>query len=117
MKTFLIIILVFVLIPNGYGQTKVNDYEYLTDKVYDTLKSNGVVVVKKEIYKKGVTYISFKTIKDYQPIDSTKYLYHKFLYFMDRLNDPKLSRKNFDMMEDSAHKYYRLLYKYNKKNK
>lgn len=48
------------------------------------------------------------------PPDKTKLYYHKFLYFNKKLNDPRISRKKFDMYEDSCKKYLDLWLKFKK---
>lgn len=45
----------------------------------------------------------------YQPVDSAKYYYHKFLEFTRKMNNPKITRKKFDQYEDSCKRYFELL--------
>lgn len=79
--------------------------------VIDSLTTIKVLlgIVLRDSKKLQLFYQKYGDIKEPQQIDSTKYYYHTFLYFNNKLNDPKLSIKKFEMIEDSAKRYLDLL--------
>lgn len=112
---------------NGYGQTKIiapdNKPESYYDSIFklyrdirmdyglpDTAYVNNLFfdTTKKGHIKRA--YFGNFDIQKKQPIDSTKYYFHKFLYFNSKLKKG-ISEKAFSRYEDSCAKYYHLLYK------
>lgn len=60
-------------------------------------------------YEQGGVRVFIGNAGIYQPVDSAKYYYHKFLEFTRKMNNPKITRKKFDQYEDSCKRYFELL--------
>jgi len=92
--------------PFPDANTGKNDTFYYLPSLIDTAKPYKKIIQKRQVY------YGYAGIQKKQPIDSTKYYFHKFLFFQDKMN--KSTGRNFARYEDSTIRYYKLLYKINK---
>lgn len=71
--------------------------------------SGKVIYIGGDMHKDTKPVILYGEAGIYQPVDSAKIYYHKFLEFTRKMNNPKISRKKFDQYEDSCKRYFELL--------